>query len=102
MVPYHVEGYRGDAAGLGPEPAEGGPDLRQLISHHVNAAVHMDAGDHLGRVVLFRVTAHKVGQQIARQRAVGEVGQMKMGKEIHAFWVPDTASCCSEGASALD
>ena len=66
--------------GRGAEIVAAGFDLRQAVGQHVDAAVHHDAGHHVGLVVGGGVTAHEIGQQVAQQRAVRQHGQVKMSE----------------------
>ncbi|CEL86843.1 hypothetical protein KVR801_360145 [Klebsiella variicola] len=83
MIPHDIEGDGGDATGLRAKPLPRLFDFRQVVSHHVNPAMHIDAVDDLRRIVALRVAAHKIGHQVAGQRAVGEMGEMQVGEKIH-------------------
>ena len=102
MVPHHVKGDWRDPARLGTKPLAGLFHLRQVVGHHVDAAMQMNTVNDGGRIVLLRVAAHKIGQQIARQRAVGEVCEMQVSEKIHGLLFIQRGKGCRDDAPALD
>ncbi|MNE51144.1 hypothetical protein D3C80_1457570 [compost metagenome] len=66
VIPYHVERDWRYAPVFCREIVAAGFDLRQAVGQYVDAAVHHNAGHHLGIVLACGVAAHEVGQQIAQ------------------------------------
>ncbi|MPN48398.1 hypothetical protein SDC9_196005 [bioreactor metagenome] len=84
MIPHDIQRNRRDAARFATKPFFGFTHLRQVICHHVDTTMHEDAFYHIRRVVRFRITPDKIGQQIAGKRTVGKVSEMQMCKKIHS------------------
>ena len=87
VVPHHIERDRRNAARFRAKPRFRFRHLGQIISDDINAAVHKNPVDNLGRIRFSGVAAHEIGQQIAGKGAVSEVCEMQVSEKIHAFYL---------------
>jgi hypothetical protein len=53
-------------------------DFRQVVSHHINTTMHINAIYYCWRVEILRVAANEVRQQVTRQRAVRQMCKVQV------------------------
>jgi hypothetical protein len=74
VIPHHIQRNGRHAAGLRAKPVARCFDFRQIIGHDIDAPVHKNTVDNVGRVVRLGIAANEICQKIAGQGTVGEMG----------------------------